>query len=122
MRTALIDARLSDPAFRRELQRRAQEAGWAEIGGKLIRDMTGKPVARTRWLPCAEWYQRMQRDPQARIPGDQPAVAKAVTLALKGEPMTPQQRRSVGWMLTDHETYALWLEEEQRGAREQIAA
>ena len=122
MKFPLSDPRLSDPAFRRELERRAQKAGWAEVGGQLIRDTKGRPVDRTKWLPCEEWYARQQRDPEARIPGGQWAVEKAVTLALQGESMNPQQRRTVAWLLNDHETYALWLEDEQPGAREQIAA
>lgn len=122
MRVALQDARLSRPEFRRELRRMAAEAGWSEIGGQLIRDTDGNPVDRTRWIPRAEWYQRMQATPEARRPGGRFAVERAVSLALAGEPMTVGQRRTVSWMLADYENYALWIEEEQRGAREQLAA
>jgi len=92
------------------------------VGGILIRDTDGNPVDRTRWIPRAEWYQRMQATPEARIPGGQWAVARAVSLAIKGEPMNPQQRRSVVWMLNETESYAAWREEEARAAAEQIAA
>jgi hypothetical protein len=122
VRKPLNDARLSRPEFRNALKRMAAESGWAEVGGILIRDTDGNPVDRTRWIPRAEWYQRMQATPEARIPGGQWAVARAVALAVKGEPMNPQQRRTVAWMLNDHESYAAWREEEARAAAEQIAA
>lgn len=122
MKRPLRDQRLARPEFRHELQRRAHEAGWQEIGGRLIRDTEGKPVGRTDWVPFSEWYARMQQTPEARIPLGQWGVARAVSLALKGEPMNPQQRRSVVWMLNDFESYAAWSEEEYRAAAEQVAA
>lgn len=38
-----------------DLRAMAQDAGWAEEGGKLIRDAEGK-ASRTKWIPRAEWF------------------------------------------------------------------
>ncbi|AVR89000.1 Phage protein [Thauera aromatica K172] len=38
-----------------DLRAMAQDAGWAEQGGKLIRDAEGK-ASRTKWIPRAEWF------------------------------------------------------------------
>jgi hypothetical protein len=32
------------------------EAGWAEVGGRILRDAEGEVVNRTRWVPFAEWW------------------------------------------------------------------
>jgi hypothetical protein len=81
----------------------AREAGWAEVGGKLIRDQDGNAVDRTHWVPRAEWYQRMQQDEGARTTGGQKAVERAVAFALRGWRLTTQERRTVTWMLHEIE-------------------
>lgn len=124
MKVHLRDARLAREEFRAELRRRAHEAGWQEIGGRIIRedstDCKSPVVGRTKWIPYAEWFARMQQDDGARVDGGREAVAKAVDLALRGWRMTPQQRRTVKWLLNDFESFAQWQEEEARGAAEQF--
>lgn len=38
-----------------DLRAMAQDAGWAEVGGKLVRDAEGR-ATRTKWIPQAEWF------------------------------------------------------------------
>lgn len=38
-----------------DLKAMAQDAGWAEVGGKLIRDASGS-VSRSTWIPHASWF------------------------------------------------------------------
>ncbi|HEU4617099.1 MAG TPA: strawberry notch C-terminal domain-containing protein, partial [Gammaproteobacteria bacterium] len=38
------------------LRRLAEEAGWSEVGGKIIRNPQGEVVGRTHWLPRADWW------------------------------------------------------------------
>lgn len=125
MRVHLRDARLARPEFRAELARRAREAGWQEIGGRIIRedstDCKSPVIGRTKWIPYAEWFARMQQDAGARVDGGRDAVAKAVDLALRGWRMTPAQRRTVRWLLNDFESYAQWQEDEAREAALQFA-
>lgn len=47
---------LTDPKVRAELEGLAAEAGWAEAGGRLMRDDQGEVVGRTKWAPKAEWW------------------------------------------------------------------
>ena len=116
-RAPLWDMRLSDPSYRAELERMAREAGWAEVGGSIIRKSNDyySPdynviVGRTHWVPFAEWYQRMQQS-DANMPGGGAAVKKAIARALAKRPLTPQQRRTVRWMLNEHESFLREWEE-----------
>lgn len=121
MKRALRDSRLSEERYRRELARMAREAGWAEIGGRLIRedsnDCKSPVIGRTAWVPYAEWFQRLQQDDGARVTGGQQAVERAVTLALRGWRMTTRERRTVTWMLCEIEGFfAEWAEQEAQAA------
>ncbi len=108
------DARIDRPEVRGSLEAMAQEAGWAEIGGRLLRTgsganaedaaagragESGDVVGRTKWTPRAPWFAGIQRD--ARLPGnaDGTATREAVRKALDGEQMTAAERRHVIAML-----------------------
>lgn len=39
-----------------ELIAMANDAGWQERGGQLLRDASGEVAGRTKWLPRAEWF------------------------------------------------------------------
>lgn len=73
------------------------EAGWAEVGGKLIRTPTGDRVgeeiiSRTKWIPKAEWW-------PGRPGGLSEVKTKAaVEKALKGEKLNAAEKRAVEYM------------------------
>lgn len=99
----LEDPRLLDPEYRAALDMMARESGWAEEGGRIIRDpMTGEVSGRTNWIAHAEWYQRLQQDEKARLPGGRKGVERAVQKAVMGEPMSVQEKRAVTFMLDEH--------------------
>lgn len=95
--TPLEHPHLGDEDVRSELQHLAKEAGWEEVGGKMIRadgsDQGSDVVGRTKWIPKAEWYGNMVE----RLNPDQ--TAAAVNKALTGEPMTAKEKRVIGDML-----------------------
>lgn len=75
----------------------ATEAGWAQVGGQMIRadaaDQSSPVTGRTPWIPKQPWYQML---PERLNEHDtQIAVGKA----LNGEPMTAKQKRVVANML-----------------------
>lgn len=101
----LQDDRLSDEGLVVDLRAMAPEAGWAEIGGSIIRaGADGEVTGRTKWLPNAPWFPVVQRD--ARLPGNQAgrATQEAVRKAIAGEPMSAAERRHVEAMLDWAET------------------
>ncbi len=114
---------LRDPriaAFAGRLRAMSREAGWAEVGGSIIRKSEDYRshdyqviVGRTTWVPFAEWYQRMQQS-DAQMPGGRPGVELAVNKAVAGEALTTQQRRTVLWMLAECECPEGQWQEQQR--------
>ncbi|ULQ47391.1 hypothetical protein JN531_003700 [Flagellatimonas centrodinii] len=97
---SLQDDRLSDESVQSDLRAMAPEAGWAEIGGSIIRGARdGEVTGRTPWVPFAPWFQSVQRD--ARLPGNSNGAAtrEAVRKAMAGEAMSAAERRHVEAML-----------------------
>lgn len=87
--TPLQDERLAQ--YGDDLQAMAGDAGWAEEGGKLIRNDDGT-MSRTRWIPRAEWFVAgMLNNPQAS--------EEAVRKALAGEPMYRAEKLHVMGMM-----------------------
>jgi hypothetical protein len=115
-RGGLDDPRLRTPEYSEALEMMGRESGWAEVGGRIIRDpLTGEVSDRTRWIAHAEWYHRMQQNENARLPGGRRGVERAVQKAVMGESMSVQERRAVTWMLDEH---AMVLKHwEESGAR-----
>jgi hypothetical protein len=115
-RGGLDDPRLRTPEYSEALEMMGRESGWAEVGGRIIRDpLTGEVSDRTRWIAHAEWYHRMQQNENARLPGGRRGVERAVQKAVMGESMSVQERRAVTWMLDEH---AMVLKQwEESGAR-----
>tara|TARA_R110000868_G_scaffold411755_1_gene708893 strand:- start:3776 stop:10798 length:7023 start_codon:yes stop_codon:yes gene_type:complete len=110
----LEDPRLQQPEFRKALEEMGRDAGWAEIGGSILRERAGweaegEPnrgavVGRSEWIPRAEWYERMQAS-AANMPGvGGKSVRDAVRKALMGEKMTAGEKRAVTWMMDEHVT------------------
>lgn len=87
--TPLQDERLAQ--YGDDLQAMAGDAGWAEEGGKLIRNDDGT-MSRTRWIPRAEWFVAgMLNNPEAS--------EEAVRKALAGEPMYRAEKLHVMGMM-----------------------
>lgn len=83
---------LADPNYRQAFEAMANETGWAEVGGRMIRNEDGS-ISRTAWVPNAEWW-------PGRPKGLSEAKAKeAIAKALAGEPLKAAEQRLVDYML-----------------------
>ena len=84
-----------------DLRAMAQDAGWAERGGLLLRDAAGNATGRTKWLPRAEWFMAgMEADPEM--------LARDIDRFAAGERVPAKSLRTIEGMLD-------WLDA-QRGA------
>lgn len=110
---AFVDERLTDTA-RAQLQHMANEAGWQEIGGRIVRASdgsggdqsrggrpTGEVIGRTSWVPNAPWFQRIQSTAGLPLNKSGAATRRAVTKALAGESIRTDERRHVQAMLDE---------------------
>ena len=79
----------------------AQQAGWAEQGGRLLMDADGNVTGRTPWQAKYQWYQGLP--PEARL--SDKATNEAVEMAIAGKPLTMPQRTAVNAMLDVLRTY-----------------
>jgi len=83
---------MADPAYRSAIEAMANETGWAEGGGRMIRNEDGS-VSLTAWVPNAEWW-------PGRPKGLSEAKArKAIQKALDGEPLNAAEQRLIDYML-----------------------
>lgn len=75
-----------------DLRAMAQDAGWAERGGLLIRDAAGNATGRTKWLPRAEWFMAgMEADPET--------LARDIDRFAAGERVPAKSLRTIEGML-----------------------
>ena len=93
---AKVDGRLNVPEFQDQLVRMADNAGWEEIGGRVImRDLEGNgrmtAVGRTPWAPKEEWF--------VGGLGRKEQIQTAVRKAINGEKLSDKQRQIVEYML-----------------------
>jgi len=89
-------------SFAEDLQAMAQDAGWAETGGRLLRDADGKPNGRTVWIPRAEWF-------RSGMEGDSAKLAQHVADFLAGNAIPAKSRRTIEGMLE-------WRESQENAA------
>lgn len=84
---------LSDD-MRAELTVMRSETGWAEIGGRLIRDATtGEVCDRTKWVANADWW-------PGRPKGlNEKQVQAAIDHALAGETLSKAERLLVDYLI-----------------------
>lgn len=75
-----------------DLRAMAQDAGWAERGGLLIRDSAGNATGRTKWLPRAEWF-------MAGMEADPATLARDIDRFVGGEKVPAKSRRTIEGML-----------------------
>ena len=88
-----IALRLTDQDVRTELAAMAKDAGWAQIGGRLMdRSKIGTPSF-TSWIPRAQWW--IGR-PDKMSEGK---VQEAVRKTLAGEKLRAAEERTIAYML-----------------------
>lgn len=81
-----------DADLRADLTGMKSETGWAQEGGRLLRNEAGEVSGRTSWIPNAEWWPGR--------PGGYNAdeVGRIVDKALAGGQLGPKQRQLVEYM------------------------
>lgn len=89
--TPLADERID--AYRADIPRYVEGAGWAEVGGRLIRNADGDAVGRTVWVPKADWWVGKPEGVTESL------LKKAAPKALAGEPMTAAEKNAIMWLL-----------------------
>lgn len=90
-----FEQRIGDENIRSELLRMKGETGWAEVGGRMIRqqdDGGNETITRTAWVPNAEWWPGR---PKGLKETD---LHKAIDKAVAGEKLNPAERRAVEYM------------------------
>lgn len=86
------DPRLQDPEVRARMRQLADQTGWEQEGGRIIRDASGKVVDRTKWLPKQDWWIDRPRDVKPHH------VRSGMAKIEKGEPLQTRERRAVAWL------------------------
>ena len=84
-RPPLDTSYLKDPVAIAAMESFAKDAGWQEVGGKLIRDTNGVAVGRTKWLPKADWFFNR---PEKTTEKD---FAETIRRLKAGEKLSPKQ-------------------------------
>lgn len=90
-------SKVQKPEIAGELQAMAANAGWAQVGGRLLRenmeDDTSRVTGRTTWIPKEEWW-------RGRPKGMTEAKTnKAVQKAIAGEQLSIPEKRMVEYMV-----------------------
>ncbi len=75
-------------------------AGWAERGGRLLRDESGQVTGRTKWLPRSEWWAAYKASGKGTL--SETAAKAALQAALDGQPLTAKQQALLEF-LADYE-------------------
>lgn len=83
---------IADPIYRASIEAMANETGWAEVGGRMIRNEDGS-ISRTAWVPNAEWWPGRPKELS------EAKAKKAIQKALAGEPLKPAEQRLIDYML-----------------------
>jgi hypothetical protein len=87
---------LDNPEVRADLKRMKDEAGWAQVGGKIIRetaDGVSQVTGRTTWIAHHPWFAAMPE----RL--NEHETKLAVNKALAKLPMTAKEKRVVSHMI-----------------------
>jgi diguanylate cyclase (GGDEF)-like protein len=94
-----LQTRLStDEDLRAGLTAMKSETGWAQTGGRLLRDATTDEVTgRTSWIPNADWWPGRPKGLKEQ------EVHAAVDKALTGQPLKKRERDMVAYMVDVHD-------------------
>lgn len=85
-----------------ELRRMGDGAGWAEAGGKLVRDpLSGEVTGRTEWVPKEDWFAIRPKDASGRFEMSAEEIRQAVNKALAGQRLGDREKRTIGFMLEE---------------------
>lgn len=90
-----FEQRIADESIRAELLRMKSETGWAEVGGRMIRQQDAggnETITRTAWVPNAEWWPGRPKGLK------ESEVQKAIDKAVAGEKLKPAERKVVEYM------------------------
>jgi len=88
----------TDQDLRDGLTAMKDETGWAEEGGRVIRDATtDEVVGRTKWLPRADWW------PDRPKGLTESQVHDAVDKALAGQPLKAREQSMIDFMTQVHD-------------------
>lgn len=89
---------VTHPEIRSALEDMAKhEAGWAEVGGRMIRQKTGErageeTISRTQWIPKSDWW-------KGRPGGlNEAQTQEAVRKAVAGEPLKKREQQAIDYM------------------------
>jgi hypothetical protein len=103
------DPRLQNPETREQVRALAQSSGWAEEGGKIIRDAGGQVTGRTKWIPKYAFWEN-------RPAGVTEKIAKsAVEKFEAGQKLNAKERAALRF-LTDTATTEDWVTQEDLDA------
>jgi hypothetical protein len=109
LQAARPDARLRDADYLTYLRAMADEAGWAQVGGRVVRDgdvdartgfQGGDVTGRTKWIPRADWWKGAPKQ------GGPEAYKSAVVKLTNGAPvdaLDANERRALEFMLGEIE-------------------
>jgi Large polyvalent protein associated domain 38 len=105
MKPATFAERIKDPDVQESLKRYAQEAGWQQRGGLMIReaadDYSSPVVGRTQWLPNSDWW--LTRPVSLRGDMDGSATRKAINKAYRGERLGKNEKQMVEFLIGMHD-------------------
>lgn len=97
--------RIKDPFVQDSLKRYADEAGWAQKGGSILRevadDYSSPVIGRTTWIPNKLWWS----DRPVSLKGDMNGAAtrNAINKAFNGEKLTADERRMMEFLVKLHD-------------------
>jgi diguanylate cyclase (GGDEF)-like protein len=94
----LLDRLRDDQDLRQGLEAMKGETGWAQVGGKVLRDATTDQVTgRTSWIPNSDWWPGRPKG----LKEDE--VHTAVDKALAGQPLRKREQSMVEYMTQVHD-------------------
>jgi hypothetical protein len=105
IKQATLLERIKEPDVQESLKRYAQESGWQQAGGQMIRevadDYSSPVIGRTQWLPNADWW--LTRPVALRGDMDGAATRKAINKAYRGEKLGKNEKQMVEFLIQMHD-------------------
>lgn len=119
--------KIENEEIRNELKYLADNAGWAEVGGRLLRenaeDQTSPVVGRTQWIPKQEWWTGRPATKSGAGELNERQTQRAVEKALNGEKLNAKERRLIEYMVNVAEgnisTYEEYAQQERETLEDQ---